>query len=426
MRNKRWVPGCIFVNHGRYWWRIRLPGELKARARPLVPAGCRYATDDPAVAEEIARNMFAHAVYKAGGNGDGPKAKKDHFDGTVASLVRKYLDYCRGYYLTADGQPTGEADKIALATRHLVEHCPSHPVEAFGPRLLKAVRQEMIEADLCRTQVNKRVGQIKRMFRWAAEEQLAPPSVWYGLQAVMGLKRWRSGARESEPVRPIAEFWVRKTMGFLPPTVAAMVELQMLTAMRPGELCIIRPMDVDRRGKVWLYTPASHKTAYHGHRRVVPIGPRGQAILGLFLTRPPEDYCFAPHEAQAQRNAVKRANRKTPVQPSQRNRRKPNPKQFPGERYDSDSYRSAIEYAIAAANKAIRNQAAAEGREVGEAELVPHWHPHQLRHTAATLVRREMGLDAARTLLGHRSLGITDTYAELDQALAVEAARKLG
>jgi hypothetical protein len=33
---------------------------------------------------------------------------------------------------------------------------------------------------------------------------------------------------------------------------------------------------------------------------------------------------------------------------------------------------------------------------------------------------------AARALLGHRSLGITDTYAELDQALAVEAARKLG
>jgi len=31
-----------------------------------------------------------------------------------------------------------------------------------------------------------------------------------------------------------------------------------------------------------------------------------------------------------------------------------------------------------------------------------------------------------RALLGHRSLGITDTYAELDQALDVEAARKLG
>jgi hypothetical protein len=37
-----------------------------------------------------------------------------------------------------------------------------------------------------------------------------------------------------------------------------------------------------------------------------------------------------------------------------------------------------------------------------------------------------MGLDAARALLGHKTLGITDTYVELDQALAIEAARKLG
>lgn len=38
----------------------------------------------------------------------------------------------------------------------------------------------------------------------------------------------------------------------------------------------------------------------------------------------------------------------------------------------------------------------------------------------------KMRPDAARALLGHRSLGTTDAYAELDQALAVEAARKLG
>jgi len=131
-------------------------------------------------------------------------------------------------------------------------------------------------------------------------------------------------------------------------------------------------------------------------------------------------------EAEAQRHAVMRANRKTRVQPSQQNRRKPDPEKFPGDRYDTDAYRRAIEYAIAAANRAVAKVAEAEGREVSENDLIPHWHPHQLRHTAATIVRREMGLDAAWALLGHRSLGITDTYAELDQAPAVEAARKLG
>ena len=54
------------------------------------------------------------------------------------------------------------------------------------------------------------------------------------------------------------------------------------------------------------------------------------------------------------------------------------------------------------------------------------FHPHQLRHTAATRIRKELGLDAARAVLGHRNLKITDDYAELDEALAGKAAMKLG
>jgi hypothetical protein len=25
------MPGCIFINNGRYWWRIKLPGEAALR-----------------------------------------------------------------------------------------------------------------------------------------------------------------------------------------------------------------------------------------------------------------------------------------------------------------------------------------------------------------------------------------------------------
>jgi integrase len=42
------------------------------------------------------------------------------------------------------------------------------------------------------------------------------------------------------------------------------------------------------------------------------------------------------------------------------------------------------------------------------------WHPHQLRHNAATRLRREFGIEAARVILGHRSAGITEIYAEAD------------
>ncbi|MBL7141180.1 MAG: site-specific integrase [Planctomycetes bacterium] len=422
MRRKSHVPGCIFSNHGRYWWRVRLPGERRKTAHPLVPDGGRHATSDPRVAEEVARNLYARAVFKA----EGKSKRQRRSDGTVAELARDYLEFARGYYVRPDGTSTGETRRLRYGVQPLIELYPSLPAEEFRPRLLKEVRQHMIDANLRRTTINKRVNMIKRMFRWAVQEERVPPSVLHGLEAVTGLKRGRSPARESRQVRPVDEFWVRKTMTYLPPVVAAMVELQMLTGMRSGELCIMRPMDVDTRGKVWLYRPRTHKTEHHGHRRVVPIGPRGRAILQPYLARRVDAYCFSPAEAQAERNADKRERRETPVQPSQQNRRKPNPAKHPGDRYDACSYRRAIDYAITAANRVVRKAAREPGEKVKETDLVPRWHPHQLRHTAATVIRREMGLDAARALLGHRSLGITDTYAELDQALAVEAARKLG
>jgi integrase len=55
-----------------------------------------------------------------------------------------------------------------------------------------------------------------------------------------------------------------------------------------------------------------------------------------------------------------------------------------------------------------------------------HWHPHQLRHNAATFPRKEFGLETARIILGHRSAALTEVYAELDQQKAMEAIVKVG
>ena len=46
MRRRNQVSGCIFINHGRYWWRVTLPGEKKLKAHPLIPHGGALATDE--------------------------------------------------------------------------------------------------------------------------------------------------------------------------------------------------------------------------------------------------------------------------------------------------------------------------------------------------------------------------------------------
>jgi integrase len=57
---------------------------------------------------------------------------------------------------------------------------------------------------------------------------------------------------------------------------------------------------------------------------------------------------------------------------------------------------------------------------------VPHWHPHQLRHSAATRLRKEFGLDVARVILGHSSPAVTEVYADPDREKALNAMGQIG
>src|SRR5262249_54818924 len=139
---------------------------------------------------------------------------------------------------------------------------------------------------------------------------------------------------------------VEATLPQLTPTLAAMVRLQLATGMRPGELVIIRPCDVDRTGPVWVYRPESHKTEHHDAIRVVFIGPQGQEVLKPFLEdRAPDAYCFSPTESMAQHRAKQRKARQTKVQPSQVCRKKAKPRKQPGDCYSVDTYGNAIERA---------------------------------------------------------------------------------
>jgi integrase len=197
----------------------------------------------------------------------------------------------------------------------------------------------------------------------------------------------------------------------------AMIQLQRYTEMRPGEVCSMRTCDLNMSGPIWIYTPESHKTEHHGRERKIYIGLVAREILRPWLRSELTAYLFSPADAEAERRARLREMRKTPVQPSQQNRRRRKPRTAPGARYVKDSYRQTFERGIARANKKIRQSGGAE---------IPQWHPNQLRHNAATRLRREFGLDAARAVLGHSSPVVTEVYAELDAAKAAEAMEKIG
>jgi integrase len=377
---------------------------------------------------------------------------------SVHELVLAYWKHIELHYRRPDGTPTSEVHEYKLALRPVCHLFGSLPADEFGPLALKAVRKLMVEGynhplyghqnRLSRGVVNQRIGRVRRMFKWGAENEMVPSSVLHGLQAVRGLQRGRSDARENEPVRPVHPDLVEKTLPRMSRQVAAMVRLQLLAGMRPGEVVLLRACDLDVTGNVWLYRPGSeegpegrHKTAYHGHQRVIAIGPQGQAITRQFLTLDARAYLFSPRDAEAERKAELRRKRKTKVQPSQWNRRKTKPRKSPGDRYTTSSYAHAIAKACVKAfpPPAPLAQSVDETKKQWRARLTleqyeelkrwrkaHHWHPHQLRHTAATKIRREFGLDVARVVLGHRSPQITELYAELDMSRASEVMERLG
>lgn len=326
---------------------------------------------------------------------------------SVAELLVAYLTYAQNYYVR-DGQVTSEFTCMKDALRPLRQLYAETAVRDFGPLALKAVRQIMIDQGLSRRHINQRVNRVRRVFKWGVENELVPPSVLHGLQAVAPLKMGRTAAPETKPVGPAPDDAVDAVLPHVSRQVATMIELQRLAGMRPGEVVLIRPRDVEREGDVWIYRPLRHKTDYRGHTREVYLGKRAQEILTPWLLRAAESYCFSPAEAEEERNASRRQNRKSPMTPSQaRRKKKERPQRAKRERYDRDSYRRAIEYGIAKAG-------------------VMHWHPHQLRHSCATRIRKEFGLDAAQVILGHKSAAITEVYAGLDRAKAATIMAQIG
>jgi integrase len=326
---------------------------------------------------------------------------------SMSEMILRYWIFANQHY-RRDGRPTRELDNIRDALRPVRELYGHTPVAQFGPLALKAVRRSMVDAGLARTTTNFRISKIRRAFKWAAENELIAPEVYQGLMTVGGLLRGRDGVRETAPVKTVPEAHVAAVLPYVSKPVRAMIELQDLTGMRPGEVTAMRGMDIDRSGEVWAYRPADHKTQHHGHERVIHLGPQAQAVLRPWLGEDPTAYLFSPAAAVAARNAARRRVRTTAMTPSQAGRKpKRDPKRPPRSRYDKNAYGQAIMRACKKAG-------------------VPHWHPNQLRHNAATRVRQRHGIEAARQVLGHRSAAVTEIYAEADLKRVVEIMAEIG
>jgi integrase len=339
---------------------------------------------------------------------------------TVAELCAQFLLWSEKHHRDKDGTPTGSTDNYRHSLAPLLRLYRDTPCKDFDVTCLELVRREMEcqkrvddETPLyARSVINERINRIRTVFRRGVEVfKLVPPSVWSDLRALSPLGAGQTEARETHEVPAVPEEHVEAVRKVVPPTVSAMIQVQLLSAARPGEIVIMRPMDINRSGDLWVYKPRKHKNEWRGpkHKRRIKFGEKAQAILRPFLLRAEDAPMFSPVEAETWRKERKAERRTSPPSTNRKRdaHRKKHPKSEIADAYTTATYRKVVERACKVAG-------------------VPKWTPNQLRHRGLTNVSRIGGREAARAVADHKDDRSIDRYVEIDHGLADEIIRGIG
>ncbi len=103
----------------------------------------------------------------------------------------------------------------------------------FGPKDLKIVRQRVVDSGHSRRDVNDNINRVRRIFKWAVENELIPVAAYQALAAVSGSTKRMNGSPGNE----------------------ACAARRSRHSCRPGKVCVMRPCDVTCEDEVWLTGP---------------------------------------------------------------------------------------------------------------------------------------------------------------------------
>jgi hypothetical protein len=233
---------------------------------------------------------------------------------------------------------------------------------------------------------------------------MVPSGVVADLWVLTRLKPGRSMAPERKKVLPVPLADVEATLPFLHRHVPWGGRIDALHRYASRRGLPDRRRELDMTGPIWVYTPFQHKNLWRGHTRDVAIGPKGQGIIKQFLKPDLDAFLFSPRANVAELYDAMRAKRKSKVY---KLRSRAKRLALLKERYIPETLNAAIRKACLKAK-------------------VPHWTSNQLRHLAATEIRRQFSLEAAQATLGYENIATTEIYAEKNLDLVKQVALAIG
>ena len=333
---------------------------------------------------------------------------------TVGQLIEKYVESIEQHNPSLrDGMPNSTLIRIKQL-RPFLDLYADWPVADFGPDELKGVQDAMVEYRYYRnenrkepiayrrTAINSVMNEIYRMWQWGIGREITTEAQKQLLKEVRPLRLGRTSAKDRSKRATVALEEFNKVTENLTSVVADIFRIMWITAMRPSEVCRMRPFDIRRNDPdCWVYVPGSdasdvgdHKTAHLHRVRAIALTSKAQAVLKPRIKSfGSKAYIFSPAEAIQELLDKRLANRKTPAGYGNRRgtNRKEHPMIKPGESYTSQSLNVALKRACKRAG-------------------VDRFTPYDLRRSAATRIRSELGKEAAKLILGHVSTDTTEIY----------------
>jgi integrase len=329
------------------------------------------------IAEHLAQATTGHAT------------RKDPADLTIAELCSRYVSHAEHYYRKHNRFifQIHTIRRVVKTLRSLYAHSLATD---FGPLAMKTCRQGWIDEGLTGGGVNSLVRIVRAIVKWGAENEPLPVATWQALTTVAGLKRGRTSAPESDPVRPLPEDMLAKTHAAAHPKIRAMILVQLKSGMRMGELLQLRGTDLEVTGAVWIFRPLSHQLEHLDRGRVVFLGPAAQTLLKSWLRDDPAQFLIGPRQLREYDLRDRPAPRARTAWEKRHRRRR-----VLQDRYTPNGYLQAVHRACDRAK-------------------VARWSPGMLRHNASTVIRARFGIEATRTVLVNSHMSTTQIYAEAD------------
>ena len=322
---------------------------------------------------------------------------------TVGDLMGRYLEWAKDVLRrTRENQENPDLAKVRRA-RKFLEPYESWPLADFGPDELRKVQRALVgfkytagktKKQYTRRGINDTINVIRSAWRWGLGRGLVEIANIQILNEVKPLKTGQDNVHENHTRGRVTEEEFRKVLTVVNPVVGDMLRLIWHTAMRPYEVCDIRPYDIlPEDPECWLYIPGrgkspvgNHKTARFDRIKVIPLTKTAQDILKPRIRDyESKEYLFRPEEAVQELKNLDVNCR---------------------EKYNHNTLCRACKRACEKA-----------GVEV--------FVPYDLRRTVATGTRAILGKEAAKVLLGHAKTDTTDIYLLEEVQEAIKVAKLL-